>query len=163
MPTRTYGKVDHTVTNFDKGSMLNTGRDLDVALNGEGFIAVQSKTGKEGYTRSGSFQLQNGVLMTKSGELVMGNAGAINIPEAERLHISNDGTISAKFPNQPDFVTVDHIKLTNPDTSNLQKGTDGLFYSNDGTTAIQDPNVTIITGTLEGSNVNAIDYDDTIN
>lgn len=155
--TRVFGKLERTFTNFDKGSVLNTERDLDVALDGEGFIAVQSKTGKEGYTRAGSFELQNGVLMTKSGNMVMGNGGAINIPQAEKLHISNDGTISAKFAGAPDFVTIDQIKLVNPQTSQLQKGADGLFYLNNGTSALQDSSVKIITGALEGSNVNAID------
>lgn len=157
MQTRTLAKLQGTYTNFNKGSILNTERDLDVALDGDGFLAVQSKSGKEAYTRAGSLQLQNGTLMTSTGETVIGNGGIISIPEAERLHLSNDGTITAKFPGSPDYVTIDRIKLVNPSTDTLKRGGDGLFYLADGQTAAQDPTVKIITGALEGSNVNAIE------
>src|SRR5579885_2839521 len=80
MQSRVYSKLDKTYTDFKKGSILSTDRDLDIALDGDGFIAVQSKSGKEAYTRAGSLQLKNGVLTTQSGELVLGNGGAINIP-----------------------------------------------------------------------------------
>lgn len=156
--SRVYAKVGKTYTNFKQGPMINTERDLDIALDGPGFIAVQSKTGREGYTRAGSLQLgQDGNLTTTEGQLVMGNAGVINIPPAQRIHISPDGSVSAQFVGSPDLVTIDRIKLTNPEINQLQKGQDGLFYMPDGGTAMQDINVKILTGALEGSNVNAIE------
>jgi flagellar basal-body rod protein FlgF len=157
MQSRVYSKLDKTYTDFKKGSILSTDRDLDIALDGDGFIAVQSKSGKEAYTRAGSLQLKNGVLTTQSGELVLGNGGAINISNADRISIAPDGTISARYIGETEMVAVDRIKLTNPQTSELQKGPDSLFYLPNGGTAPQDENVKIVSGSLEGSNVSAIE------
>lgn len=156
--SRTYAKIDKTFTDFKQGPTINTERDLDLAIDGPGFMAVQSKTGKEGYTRAGSLQLgEDGTLMTQEGQLVLGNGGAINIPPAQRIHIGPDGTISAQFVGTNELVNVDRIKFTNPDVATLTKGEDGLFYLPDSGTAQQDQSVKVLTGALEGSNVNAIE------
>ncbi|VVC77099.1 Flagellar basal-body rod protein FlgF [Aquicella siphonis] len=155
--SRVYSRLDKTYTNFKQGNIFNTDRDLDVAINGDGFIAVQSKSGREGYTRAGSLQIRNGILTTQTGEIVMGNGGPINIPPAEKISISPDGTVTARFIGETEFVPVDKIKLTNPKVAELQKGTDTLFYLNGNGTAPYDPNVTVISGGLEGSNVSAIE------
>jgi flagellar basal-body rod protein FlgF len=156
--TRSYSKLEKIYTNFDPGSIINTGRDLDLAVDGDGFIAVQSKSGREGYARTGSLQMTpDGSLITSAGHLVMGNSGIINIPPSEKLHISPDGSISAVLLGTTDLVPIDKIKLTNPNVTQLQKGEDGLFYMNSGASADDDINVKIVSGALEGSNVNVID------
>lgn len=157
MQSRVYSKLNKTFTDFKQGSILNTDRDLDIAINGNGFIAVQSRSGKEGYTRNGSLQLKDGVLVTQAGDLVLGNGGAININNAERISIASDGTISARYVGETEMVTVDRIKLVSPSEEQLQKGTDSLFYLPNGGTAAQNDSVRIVRGALEGSNVNAIE------
>lgn len=156
--TRIYSQMDSSYTDFKKASTYQTGADLDIAIAGDGFIAVQSKSGTEGFTRAGSLDLnKNGQLVTKSGQYVMGNGGIITIPPAQKMSISGDGTISIIPIGATDVVTIDRIKLTNPNTADLRKGADGLFYSANGVVVKQDPNVRINTGQLEGSNVNTID------
>src|SRR3990170_786126 len=81
LPTRTF-VVDSTAgADFAPGIMQSTGRNLDVAVQGQGWIAVQMEDGSEAYTRNGSFQLTpNGILQTRNGLNVTGDAGPITIP-----------------------------------------------------------------------------------
>jgi flagellar basal-body rod protein FlgF len=157
--SRTLASVGGTSTDFTKGPKLTTGRDLDIAINNNGFIAVQSKTGREAYTRAGDLQLSmEGYLTTRNGELVLGSKGAINIPPVEVFSIGPDGTISGRLPGTKDMVNFNKIKFTNPEIKDLYKGKDGLFYMvGDNATAPEDLSVTITNGVLEGSNVNAVD------
>lgn len=157
--TRVFGALDSVYTDFREGPTINTGRDLDVAISGEGFIAVQSKSGKEGFTRAGDLQVSgDGFLTTRSGELVMGIGGAINVPDIERASIGPDGTIQVRLRGTTDLVTVDRIKLVNPSVQDIRKGEDGLFYlAKEGSSALPDENVKLIHGALEGSNVNPIE------
>lgn len=156
--SRVYASVGKTFTDFTQGPMLSTQRDLDIAVEDEGFIAVQAKNGGEGYTRNGNLHInEDGVLQTGAGDIVMGGKGAIMIPtDAEKIHIGEDGTITAKLPATPIMIPVDQIKLVNPDLQTLHKGMDGLFHLADNAAAEQDSTVKIQTGVLEGSNVNAI-------
>lgn len=156
--TRIYSKLDKSYTDFSHGALYSTGRDLDVAITGDGFIAVQNKNGEEGYTRAGNLQISaNGVLTTASGLPVKGNGGIIAIPQAERVQIAQDGTVLAKLQGTTNLVPVDRIKLTNPQIAGLEKGEDGLFYLPNNTAAQPDLNVRVASQQLEGSNVNAID------
>jgi flagellar basal-body rod protein FlgF len=149
--------VESYGTDFSSGPMTNTGRSLDVAIQGDGFIAVQSPDGSEAYTRVGDLRLQTGgLLATGAGHLVMGDGGPVAIPPNGSLLIGSDGTISLQPLGQgPETLTiVDRIKLVNPDTALLQKGTDGLFYLAEGETSAADASVKVVSGALEGSNVN---------
>lgn len=156
--TRVYSVPDSTYSDLTQGPVVNTGRALDIAISGNGFIAVQSKDGKEGYTRAGDLQLQNGTLATATGDVVLSTNGVVNIPaDTERMNIGVDGTISVKIKGQSDSITLSRIKLVNPPHAQLQKGKDGLFYMQGGQTAKQDDSIRISPGSLEGSNVNAVD------
>lgn len=158
MQTRIYSSVDSSYINFEHGPILNTARNLDVAIAGDGFIAVQSKSGQEGLTRAGNLELsRDGFLMTNTGQMVLGNNGPINIPQAQRVDIAADGTISAILMDENDVVILDRIMLVNPDTKSLEKREDGLFYVNDDTPVKRDIKVQLLTGSLEGSNVNPIE------
>lgn len=160
LPTRTF-VVDSTAgADFSQGAMQGTGRSLDVAVNGPGWITVQTADGAEAYTRNGSFQLTpSGVLQTRSGLNVMGDAGPITIPPDTQVTIAKDGTISTvPTTNQlTSVIVIGRLKLTNPVQEQLVRGDDGLFRSVDGKAAEADANVTVSAGNLESSNVNAVE------
>ena len=157
LPTRSF-VVDSTAgADFSAGVMEPTGRMLDVAVNGQGWLAVQSKDGKEAYTRNGSLQVSpSGLLQTRSGLNVLGDAGPLTLPPDAQVTIAQDGTIiSTAQGNEP--VVVGRLKLTNPPQNTLERGDDGLFRSNHGKPAEADANVNVLTGFLESSNVNAVE------
>lgn len=155
--TRVYSSADKSYSDFKHGPLLHTDRNLDVAIQKEGFIAVQTKEGKEAYTRAGDLQISNGFLTTQSGDLVLGTSGVVSVGQVEKIAIGDDGTISARVPGEHDLVAVNRIKLTNPPLSDLQKGPDGLFYlSGNATSSKQDDSIRLVTGSLEGSNVNPV-------
>jgi flagellar basal-body rod protein FlgF len=162
LPTRAYALAELGGTNLSSGTLNQTGRDLDVAIQGEGFIAVQGHDGQEAYTRAGSLDVDNqGILRTASGLIVLGNSGPINIPPAQKIEIGEDGTISVHAQGQTAsaLVQVDRIKLIKPQLSTVSKGPDGLFHilSNPaGTSVPADASVKLIGGSLENSNVNAV-------
>ncbi|ODS23814.1 flagellar biosynthesis protein FlgF [Candidatus Endobugula sertula] len=157
-PTRAYALTENPATNFTTGSLIQTGRDLDVAIEGNGFIAVQSADGREAYTRVGNLSIDSaGVLRAGNGLPVIGNSGPMTIPEFQKLEIGQDGIVSVVIKGEsPDALSqVDRIKLVNPDASNLKKGKDGLLYAEENITP--DVNVSIVSGFLESSNVNPIE------
>lgn len=158
IPSRTYSQIAGTFSDFTPGPIDYTQRDLDVAVSGKGFIAVQSNaTGKEGYTRAGNLQVStSGFLTTNTGNLVMGGSGPIQLGNYQRVDIGTDGTVSVLQKGETLPVTLDRIKLVNPESSTLQKGTDGLFYSSAGAVK-QDLSVQVVPGALEGSNVNPVE------
>lgn len=144
-------------TDFSQGPIANTGRKLDVAIQGKGFIAVQGPDGEEAYTRAGDLRVNGGgLLSTGAGHLVMGDGGPVAIPLNTSLLIGSDGTISLQPLGQgPETLSiVDRIKLVMPDESTLQKGADGLLRLPEGEVAAADGSVRIVSGALEQSNVN---------
>ena len=149
--------VDSYGTDFSQGPIATTGRDLDIAIQGDGFIAVQAPDGTEAYTRAGDLRVEaGGLLSTGAGHLVIGDGGPVAIPPNSSLLIGKDGTISIQPIGQgPEtYSIVDRIKLVNPEVASLQKGSDGLLRMADGETAAPDANVSIMSGALEQSNVN---------
>ncbi|MEI2657329.1 MAG: flagellar basal-body rod protein FlgF [Nitrosomonas sp.] len=159
LPTRAF-VVDSTINaDFTPGELQTTGRDLDVAVRGSGWIAVQLDNGEEAYTRNGGLQVSsNGILLTQNGLKVKGDTGIITIPPETRITIGTDGTISSVPINpQPNTVAlVGRIKLVDPPVDKLKKGEDGLFRLKDGGVAQADAKVKLVNGTLEGSNVNVV-------
>jgi flagellar basal-body rod protein FlgF len=154
--SRVNAVVESYGTDFTHGAMASTGRDLDIAISEDGFIAIQSADGSEAYTRAGNLRIgSGGLLETVSGHLVLGNGGPVAIPDHETLSIGDDGTISFQPIGQgPEALAiVDRIKLVNPDIALMSKGSDGLFRLPDGEIASADPAVRITSGALEQSNV----------
>lgn len=153
--------VDSTAgADFSPGVLQQTSRVLDVAVEGAGWFAVQGADGKEAYTRNGSFQLSpNGVLQTTSGMSVVGDAGPLSIPPDTEVTIARDGTISTvpSGSNATSVVVVGTMKLVNPDPALMERGSDGLFRTRDGSTASADVSVQIVSGSIEGSNVNTVE------
>jgi flagellar basal-body rod protein FlgF len=144
---------------YSTGVLTNTSRPLDIAINGKGFIAVLGADGKEAYTRAGNLRmLESGAVTTVTGLPVLSESGApLNIPESAQVTIGGDGTVSVvPLGLTPSAQTqVDRIKLVNPPTKDLQKGMDGLLYLKSGGKAPADETVTVTSGVLESSNVNA--------
>ncbi len=142
--------------NSASGAMINTGRDLDIAIQGEGWFAVQTDDGGEAYTRAGSLRVNaSRMLETASGHLVLGNGGPISLPPYQSVDVGHDGQISIVPQGQnPDTVAeVDRLKLVNPPAEELVAGGDGLFRFKEGE-ALADPVVRVNKGQLEDSNVN---------
>ena len=160
MPTRAF-VVDASVSDvFDEGPQLFTGRNLDVSVKGQGWIAVQMPDGTEAYTRAGSFDVDvNGILTTKSGHAVLGDGGPISIPPDTNIEIAPEGTVSVvnATGTRNNVNAVARIKLVNPPEGDLVRGGDGLFRLKSGEPAPLDERVRLTSGTLEGSNVNVTD------
>ena len=158
--SRAYNQSETPASDFAQGPLRQTGNDMDIAIQGEGWISVVARDGSEAYTRAGELTLSPlGELMTADGLPVLGNAGPIALPPFEKLEIGNDGTLSIRELGQgPQVMSVlDRIKLVNPNTQDLVKGADGLFRRRDGAEEIADGNVRVAAGYLEGSNVNVVD------
>lgn len=159
-PTRAYAMAESPASDFSAGPMQQTDRELDVAISGDGFLAVQSPTGAEAYTRAGHLNLDaNGILRSANGLPVMGNNGPIALPPASQISIGSDGTISVQTQGAgPEaLVEIDRLKLVKPEYGALTKSADGLFRQRDGTELVADADVRITSGALEGSNVNAVE------
>jgi flagellar basal-body rod protein FlgF len=160
LPTRAF-VVDATVgTDFKPGAIQQTGRDLDVAVQGKGWISVQLEDGSEAFTRNGSFKTnENGVLQTRSGATVLGDGGPITVPPDVSISVAKDGTVSAIAAGfKPGAANVlGRIKLVNPPEDTITRGDDGLFRLKDGAAPDADANVTLVGGALEGSNVNVVE------
>jgi len=158
-PTRVYAMAERPGTDLSPGAIQQTGRDLDVAIEGEGWLAVQGADGKEAYTRAGDLRITpEGLLQTGTGLQVLGQGGPITLPPAQKLEIGKDGTISI-VPlggNSTNLAVLDRIKLVKPAIDNMEKREDGLMHVKDGKPVEASADVTLIQGTLEGSNVNTI-------
>lgn len=149
--------VESYGTDLTQGPINNTGRSLDVAIRGDGFLAVQAPDGSEAYTRAGDLRVEaGGLLMTGAGHLVVGDGGPVAIPPNSSLLIGGDGTISVQPLGQgPETLAiVDRIKLVKPNIGSLEKGEDGLLHMKDGSEADADASVSLLSGSLEQSNVN---------
>lgn len=157
LPSRVFAMTERSGSDFSAGSVNATGNTMDVAVKGDGWIAVQAPNGNEAYTRAGNLRLTTeGILVTGSGIPVKGENGVITLPPVNRLEIGEDGTLSVKAlgENANEFNVVDRIKLVNPPVNQLYKGEDGLMRLKDGGELDPDAKVTIVSGMLESSNVN---------
>ncbi|MDZ4262511.1 MAG: flagellar basal-body rod protein FlgF [Pseudomonadota bacterium] len=160
LDSRVYTITEGKSSDVTSGSLMTTGRELDVAINGKGWFAVQGLDGTEGYTRAGDLRVTpSGMLTTAAGHPVFGNSGApITIPPYEKLEVGTDGTISIRPIGQAPatLAVVDRIKMVQPDETKISKSEDGLFRMSDGTTAVADARVSMVSGVLETSNVNVV-------
>lgn len=159
-PTRAFAVDASVASDFTPGPLAQTGRALDVAIQGQGWIALALPDGTEAYTRNGSLEVNvNGVLQTRSGIPVQGDGGPISIPPDNEITVGKDGMISLKPSSgaQNTVTQIGSIKLVNPPEADLVRGADGLFRLRDGSQAEVDPAVQIASGFLEGSNVNVVE------
>lgn len=159
-PDRVYTSDQSAGSDLGSGAIMTTGRDLDIAINGEGWFTVQGADGNPAYSRRGDFRIDpNGLLLNGANQIVLGDGGPITLPQFESAVIGRDGTISIRAAGQGanTLVAVDRLRLVNPPSEQLYRGEDGLFRSRDGLEAPADASIAITAGALESSNVNAVD------
>lgn len=157
--TRLFSESNSIYTDSHTGPINYTGRELDIAIDGPGFIAVQTQSGKVGYTRAGNLNITpQGLLVTHKGEIVLGTAGVITIPASSKISIDKKGVLSAHEAGQPanTLAEIGKIKLVVAAPGSLAKGEDGMYYPVNGTNPEESSEVRLIPESLEGSNVDAI-------
>ena len=157
LPTRAFTVDASTHTDYTPGPMEYTGRILDVAVEGNGWIALAMPDGSEAYTRAGNLEVSvNGILQTRTGLPVQGDGGPITIPPDSKIYIGKDGTVSVvpETGAQNTVNSIGRIKLVKPAETELVRGGDGLFRTSNGIPAPVAETVQLASGYLEGSNVN---------
>ncbi|CAH2803724.1 MAG: Flagellar basal-body rod protein FlgF [uncultured Paraburkholderia sp.] len=150
--TRTFVLSSTPGADYTPGPIQQTGNPLDVAIEGPGWLSVQTADGGEAYTRAGNLHIdQNGQLVNATNQVVLGNGGPVSVPPGAQITIGRDGTVTALTPGDPPtaVVTIDQLKLVNPDPQTLTRG-------DDGNPADADPIVAVAPASLEGSNVNPV-------
>jgi flagellar basal-body rod protein FlgF len=154
--TRVYALETTPGYSDEAGAVTPTGRNLDVAMKGGAWLAVQSLDGTEAYTRAGALDVNaDGLLVTRGGLPVNGDGGPITVPANAEVMVAEDGTISARTGTakpQP----IGKLKLVTPEGP-LERGTDGLFRAQDGNDLAADPKARVQDGALEGSNVSPVE------
>ncbi len=157
LPTRAFVVDATTGSDFSQGVVQQTGRPLDVAIKGAGWIAMQAEDGSETYSRNGNLNVnENGVLIGAGRRAVAGDAGPITIPAESTVSVAPDGTVSS-IDAQGAATALGRIRLVNPPPQQMVRGDDGLFRTSSGKPADNDSTVQLASGSLEGSNVNAVD------
>jgi flagellar basal-body rod protein FlgF len=158
--TRTFVLAMTPGADFSPGALTETGRALDVAVRGDGWLVVQTAAG-EAYTRVGNLQVaSDGQLSTMGGRPVLGDGGPLVVPPGAALTVAPDGLITARGAGDSavGLSEVGRLKLVNPAVADLVRGDDGLFRMREGLPpADADPAVVLATGAIEGSNVNAVE------
>jgi flagellar basal-body rod protein FlgF len=156
-PSRVYATNSSVGWDATTGSAQYTGVDLDVAVTGDGWLAVQGPDGREAYTRAGDLRIDaTGQLLNGAGHPVLGDNGPITVPPHNSVTVGRDGSISIVPLGQQasTMSTIGRIKLVNPPAASLERGSDGLFRMKDGGDAPADAAVQVTSGALESSNVN---------
>jgi flagellar basal-body rod protein FlgF len=154
--TRAYALETTIGTNEAAGPVIGTGRNLDVAMKGKSWLAIQAADGTEAYTRAGALDVNaEGLLVGRSGQPIVGDGGPITVPANANVQIAHDGSVSATVPGaRPQ--AIGKLKLVTPETP-LKRGDDGLFRAGDGNDLTADPAARLQDGALEGSNVSPVE------
>ena len=161
LATRTLVAASTPGADMSQGALNYTGRPLDVALQQDGFLALSLPGGGEAYTRNGSIQVSANGQLTVQGMPLQGDGGPIEVPPSAEITIAADGTISALNPGDPPntIAQIGRLKLVKADAREVMRGDDGLFrltpetQQRRGNLLANDPQVRVMPGVLEGSNV----------
>lgn len=153
--SRHFSAAASDVVSLRSGSLRETGRDLDVAITGAGYLAVEFDGG-EAYTRAGSIQVDSEGALTLNDRPVMGDGGPIIVPPYRALAVSSDGTISILPEDGDAMQEVDRLKLVDADAAMI-KNTAGLLVSRNGMPLEASDTVRVQGRTLESSNVSAVE------
>ena len=157
LASRAYAQAENSVANFAPGAIVSTGRSLDVAVDGPGFMVAQTSDGTSGLTRNGGLMVSpEGLLVNGDNHLIMGEGGPIFIPPADEISIAQDGTLSIIPLGSNTSVALDRLNLVQPDLANLEKNAQGLFVARDGQDFVPSPDVKVVSGALEHSNVSSV-------
>lgn len=144
-----FGVMSDVTLDLSQGAMQKTGNELDMAIDGSGFFAVQTAQG-EAYTRDGSFQVSSKrELVTAAGDPVLGDNGPITLLPGP-VSISPDGTISSNG------AVAGKLKIVQFPAGTQIESLGGTYYSAPGATAEPATGSDVRQGVLESSNVNPI-------
>lgn len=159
LQTRAFAIETSSGADMTPGPMTATGRPMDIAIQGDGWVAIQAPNGQEAYSRGGSLSVaNNGNLVDSQGRNVLGDGGPIAVPPDNELEISYDGTITAIPVNdRVQAQIIGRIKLVNPERGQIVRGEDGLFRSAGGQPLQRDQDVRVGSGMIEGSNVSPVE------
>ncbi|QIZ76786.1 flagellar basal body rod protein FlgF [Ferrimonas lipolytica] len=152
--TRVFPTIDGQMVSMGQGKSIPTGRTLDLAIVADGWFTVQTEGG-EAYTRNGAISLDNEGTLQLEGLPVVGENGPIVLPEHKDVFVGDDGMISIIPAEDGPPLTIDKLKLVAPDPAQFRKGLDGLLRGADGEAFAANAQVAVISGFLEGSNVDA--------
>ena len=144
-----------TSTKFDssEGTIQQTGRSLDVAIEGDAFIQIQTPRGTR-FTRAGNMTLNSdGQIVTHNGDLVVGQTGPITVPPASGdISIGEDGTLAA---GNQQFDQLRLVRFNNPPAALMKEG-DSLFTLTGAEQPQANATSKVIQGSLESSNINSV-------
>jgi len=158
-PDRVVAAAREDSADFSAGPIQQTGRKLDVAVKGNGWIVVQAADGSTALTRNGALTVSSlGILETGDGHPVLGQGlTPIALPPLQRVTVGADGTISGVPTGQPasQVAVLNRLMLANPPAASVQRRSDGLFQYALGAPQ-PDAAVQLQVGALEGSNVDAV-------
>lgn len=160
-PTRTFAIASTPGIDMTQGPLNYTGRPLDVALQQNSFLAVAQPDGGEAYTRNGAIQVSPEGVLTVQGRPLMGDGGPIEVPPQAEITIAADGTVSVLNAGGPGnaMAPIGRLKLVRGTEAEMVRADDGLFYPSGetqqqrGNILENDPQVRVMPGVLEGSNV----------
>ncbi len=159
--TRTLVAATTPGADLRSGPLMPTGRALDVAVRGDGWLTVRMPDGSEAFTRVGNLQIgADGQLQTMDSRPVLGDGGPLVVPPGSSVSVTNDGLVSALVAGDSTAgaTEVGRLKLVNPPAIDLVRGEDGMFRLRPGApSASADSSVRLRTGVLEGSNVNPVE------
>lgn len=148
-----------TWIDLSQGTMERTGNPTDVAIDGKGFLAVQTPNG-ERYTRNGALQINNaGLLVTSEGFPVLGENGPIQFQATDvDVKISHDGSISVAVAGNAGQESLRGklrmVGFDNPGA--LQKDGVGTFAMKEGANIVPDTQSRFVQGSIEKSNVRSV-------
>lgn len=160
LPSRAFAMAERPGFNFDQGAMVETGRDLDVSIRGEGWFVTQTEDGEERLTRRGDLKVTaNGELLNGLDQPILGDGGPIALPPFEKLDIARDGSITIRpvGAEANAVAIVDRIRMVKPDPTTLEKTENGLFRSTEEENFAADATVQLDSGFLESSNVSVVE------
>jgi flagellar basal-body rod protein FlgF len=144
---------------FSTGPIRNTGNPLDVAIDGNAFLVVQTDRG-ERYTRNGALQVgPTGELVTSAGDRVLGDGGPIQLqPTDHDISINANGTITVRegANTLSDSVRGKLRLVTFDQPSQLQKDGSSLFTAPNGIAPLPAVKAKLVQGAIEGSNVRGV-------
>ncbi len=157
LPTRVNALGTGVGWDARNGAIQQTGRDLDIAMRQDVWLAVVAPDGSEAYTKAGDLQVDAvGRVTTGAGHAVLGDGGPMAIPPHAQLQIGADGTVSMVPQGQgaETLVSIGRLRTVEARPEQLERGVDGLMRAKPGELVAEAPGDVLVSGALESSNVN---------
>jgi flagellar basal-body rod protein FlgF len=160
LDSRVYSLAERGAIHDRPGVTITTGKALDVAIDGDGWIVTQREGGVSELTRSSELHVSpDGMLTTGQGAYVMGETGPISVPPSENIEIGFDGTVSIRplGGSASELEQLDRISLVRMEPGSVIKDVAGRMVPRNGVIPEPDGEIRIRSGILEGSNVSAVE------